>query len=102
MFCAKPKFENCLQVFLFSYMVSTIICRGCVPPSPIANLKNLQIIDAVLKRLHIILYTPKHAFLTHFKDSITLYKIPNPRPNSEPNCLQRHSWHLVRSVHDKK
>ena len=40
-------------------------------PSPPANPQNLWIIDAVLKRLCMILYTLKYASKTHSKDSLT-------------------------------
>ena len=40
-------------------------------PSPPANPENPRIIDAVLKRLCMILYTLKYASQTHSKDSLT-------------------------------
>ena len=45
--------------------------RGGYVPSPPANLENPRIIDAVLKRLCMILYTLKYASKTHSKDSVS-------------------------------
>ena len=39
-------------------------------PSPPVNPEDSRIIDAVLKRLLMILYTLKYASKTHFKDSV--------------------------------
>ena len=52
------------------YSIPPAIHGGYVP-SPPANPKNLWIIDAVLKRLCMILYTLKYASKTHSKDSLT-------------------------------
>ena len=45
--------------------------RGDYVPSPPANTENPRIIDAVVKRLCMILYTLKYASKTHSKDSLT-------------------------------
>ena len=45
--------------------------HGGYVPSPTTNPKNPRIIDAVLKRPCMILYTLKYASKTHSKDSLT-------------------------------
>ena len=45
--------------------------RGGYGPSPSANPENPRFIDAVVKRLCMILYTLKYASITHSKDSLT-------------------------------
>ena len=60
-----------MYIYIYIYIQYPPDIRGGYVPSPPANPEDPRIIDAVLRRLFMILYTLKYASKTHSKDSIT-------------------------------
>ena len=66
----KKHRKSCKDSASLLYSISPLFAVITFLRSP-ANLENPQIIDAVLKRLCMILYTLKYASQIHSKDSLT-------------------------------